>query len=324
MSKETEKILQEYLDLNLARIKAMAAMILAMIASRSVQLNILSRYFSASEQADSAFKRMQRFLRQVSLPASNIALLILAILGFGKDEKLTLIFDRTNWQFGKSHINFLFLAVVWKGVSIPLFIKFLSGKSQGNSSYIDRIELLEKALALFGRTRISMVLGDREFVGKQWILWLRRSHIPFIMRLNHGTTKISAEYDSNFIFAEELFGKLKKGQKKFLSYCFVAENDSFKCCIAALRTFENELVVVAHSDDIPSPLAMYQKRWKIESMFRSLKTGGFNMENTHITNPARLTTLIYIAVIAFAFALKAGSISLEEDDVPLKKTAIGL
>ena len=122
----------------------MSAMIVAMIASRSVQLSTLSRFFNASE----------------------------------KDEKLTLILDRTNWQFGRSHVNILFLSVVWKGVSVPLFFKFIEDKSQGNSSYIDRIELTEKAIALFGRSRIAMLLGDREFVGKQWILWLRKSH-PF-------------------------------------------------------------------------------------------------------------------------------------------------
>jgi hypothetical protein len=121
MSNETEKILREYLNLNLARLKAMSAMILAIIASRSVQLSTLSRFFHASEKADSAFKRMQRFLRQVSLPWNNIAQLILAILGFEEDEKLTLILDRTNWQFGRSHVNILFLCVVWRGIGVPLF-----------------------------------------------------------------------------------------------------------------------------------------------------------------------------------------------------------
>lgn len=323
MSNETEKILHEYLDLNLARVKAMAGMILAMIASRSVQLSTLSRFFHGSVKSDSAFKRMQRFLRQISLPKNNIAQLILAILGFERDEKLTLILDRTNWKFGRSNLNILFLSVVWRGVGVPLFFKFLEDKSQGNSSYIDRIELTERAIALFGRTRIAVLLGDREFVGKQWILWLRKSRIPFVMRLNHANTKISDEEDV-FVMGDKIFSKLKKGRKKFLNYCLVGENDSFKCCVAALRSFDDELVVVIHSEDIASPLAHYQRRWKIESMFRSLKTGGFNLENTHVTDPKRLTTLISIVAIAFSLAVKAGSIAVENgDDCHIKKRLHG-
>jgi hypothetical protein len=322
MHNETEKLLREYLNLNLARIKAMSSMILALIASRDVQLSSLARFFHATDRADSAFKRMQRFLRQVSLPWNNIALLILAILGFEKDEKLTLIFDRTNWQFGKTHINILFLCVVWRGIGVPLFFKFLENKSQGNSSYIDRIELAEMALSLLGRTRIAMILGDREFVGKQWILWLRKLHIPFIMRLNHVNTKISIQDDA-FVLGDNLFSKLKRGRKRFLGYCLVGESDSFKCCVAVLRTFENELIVVVHSEDIVSPLADYLTRWKIESMFRGLKTGGFNLENSHVTDPKRLTTLISIVAIAFSLALKAGRIAIEDDGgVTYKKTAI--
>lgn len=324
MSNETEKILRDHLNLNLARIRAMASMILAMIASRSVQLSTLSRFFHGSVKPDSAFKRMQRFLRQVSLPGNNIAHLVLAILGFEKDEKLTLILDRTNWQFGRSHLNILFLSVVWKGVGVPLFFKFLEDKSQGNSSYIDRIEITERAIALLGRTRIGMLLGDREFVGKQWILWLRKCHIPFVMRLNHANTKISDE-ENVFVLGDKIFSKLKKGRKRFLNYCLVGETDSFKCCVAALRNFDDELVVVIHSEDVASPLANYQRRWKIESMFRTLKTGGFNLENTHVTDPKRLTTLISIVVIAFSLALKTGSIAVENgDECHIKKRLHGV
>lgn len=320
---ETEALLKTHLDLHLARIKSMSAMILAIVASRNVQLSVLSRFYQASDRPDSAFKRMQRFLRQVSLPSQSIALLILSLLGFDKNEKLTLILDRTNWQFGRCHINVLFLSVVWKGVGVPLFFKFLADKNQGNSSYIDRIELIEKAIALVGCSSISAILGDREFVGKRWLLWLRRAKLPFVMRLNHGVTKIEVD-NEGFGYPENIFSKLKKGRKKNLGYCYIGETDSVKCCVSVIRTFEGELIVLAHSEDITSPIYLYRKRWKIESMFRSLKTGGFNLEGTHITDTKRVSTLLSLIAIAYTFALKAGQISAENKTTPYKKTDIGL
>jgi len=256
-------------------------MILALIASRNVQLSVMAQYFSSSAQRDSVFKRMQRFLKQVTLPDNQIATLILAILGFEKDEKLTLIFDRTNWKFGKIHLNILFLCIVHRGASVPIFFTFLTDKKQGNSSYVDRIDLMEKFIALLGRTRIYCVLGDREFCGKRWIIWLRKKKIPFVMRLSEKKTKV-ANNDDDFIRAHDLFANLKKGRKRSLGYSLIGESDSFKACISALRTHKNELVVVIHSEDIKNPLSYYKKRWKIESMFKIMKTGGFNLENTHV------------------------------------------
>lgn len=320
---ETEALLKAHLNLHLARIKSMSAMIMAIVASRSVQLSVLSRFYQASDRPDSAFKRMQRFLRQVSLPSQSIALLILSLLGFDKDKKLTLILDRTNWQFGRCHINVLFLSVIWNGVGVPLFFKFLADKKQGNSSYMDRIELVEKAIALVGLSSISAVLGDREFVGKRWLLWLRKAKIPFVMRFNHGSTKIDSD-GTGFCLAEKMFANLKKGRKKHLGYCHVGETDSVKCCICVIRTFEGELVVLAHSEDINSPLNLYRQRWKIESMFRSLKTGGFNLEGTHITDEKRVATLLSLVAIAYAIALKAGQISTQDKSTTYKKTDTGL
>lgn len=320
---ETELLLRSHLNLHLARIKAMAAMIMAIVSSRNVQLSVLSRFYGGSAHPDSAFKRMQRFLKQVSLPSQSIALVILSILGFEKSDKLTLILDRTNWQFGRCHLNILFLCVVWKGVGVPIFFKFLVDKKQGNSSYMDRIELIEKAIALVGKSSIAAVLGDREFVGKRWILWLRKTKIPFVMRLNHGNTKIDSK-GAGFFLPQTMFARLKKGRKKFLGYCLVGESDPVKCCVCLIKTFEGELLVLAHSEDITAPLTLYRKRWKIESMFRSLKTGGFNLEGTHITDSKRVATLLCLIAIAYALALKAGHISTQDKSPSYKKTDIGL
>jgi hypothetical protein len=277
----------------------------------------MAQYFSSQAKRESVFKRMQRFLKQVTLPENQVAMLILGILGFGKDEKLTLVFDRTNWKFGKIHLNILFLSIAHRGASVPIFFTILVDKKQGNSSYVDRINLIEKFIALLGRTRISCVLGDREFCGKRWILWLRKKKIPFVMRLSEKKTKI-ADNDDDFIRAHDLFGKLKKGRKCSLDYCLVGESDSFKACISALRTHKNELVVVIHSDDIKNPLGRYKERWMIESMFRIMKTGGFNLENTHVCEPKRLANLISILAIAFCFALKAGRLVAEKSKLKPK------
>ena len=48
-------------------------------------------------------------------------------------------------------------------------------------------------------------------------------------------------------------------------------------------------------------------------MFRAMKTGGFNVEDTHVTAPERLECLIGVLSIAYAICYKAGEIVIGAD-----------
>lgn len=294
--------------MHMARVKALSMMILALLEARDIRLSIMARYFTlTSAKADSSFKRMQRFIKEVSLPFDRLALLIVAIMGLKTEKKLTLIFDRTNWKFGKTHINFLFLAVVHESVSIPLFWKILVDKKQGNSSYFERIELIERFIKVFGQSRIDCILGDREFVGKCWIMWLRRMRLSYVMRLPELSTHIS-DQEGDSCKAAALFKGLRKGGKRSIGYCTIGKVDAYKSEVSVLKTKANELVVLLHSERFQDPQAKYAERWQIETMFRAFKTSGFNLESTHVTKSDRLLQLMGVLVLAFCFAYKSGKI----------------
>jgi transposase len=296
------------LNLNLARVKALSMMVLALLEARDIRLSTLSRYFSLSDaQAESSFKRMQRFIKEVKLPFDAIARLVPTILGIAGDAKLTLIFDRTNWKFGKVHINFLFLAIAHKGIAIPLFWKVLSKQKRGNSTFFDRIDLVEKFIGVFGKERLDCLLGDREFVGKCWIMWLRRKRLPFVMRLPDNLTHIS-DSKGKPSKAKHMFEHLRQGSSRSLGFCSVVVVEPYKAQISVLKTTDGEMVVLLHSEHMRDPAEIYLKRWQIETMFRAFKTSGFNLESTHVTNPDRLAQLMAVLVLAFCFAYKAGKI----------------
>jgi hypothetical protein len=56
----------------------------------------------------------------------------------------------------------------WGWLQVPLYWELLDNKS-GNSSSQDRIDILQLCLQLLGKERIGLVIGDREFVGHQWM-----------------------------------------------------------------------------------------------------------------------------------------------------------
>jgi hypothetical protein len=53
--------------------------------------------------------------------------MMLALAGVNVNQKLKLILDRTNWKFGKKHINILCLSAVTDKGNIPLFLE-LAGR----------------------------------------------------------------------------------------------------------------------------------------------------------------------------------------------------
>jgi hypothetical protein len=52
-------------------------------------------------------------------------------------------------------------------------------------------------------------------------------------------------------------------------------------------------------------------------MFRAMKSSGFNMDATHLTNLDRLSTLLSVIAIAFVWACLAG-IDQHENVTPIK------
>ena len=68
------------------------------------------------------------------------------------------------------------------GVGIPIFWDLLDNKS-GNSNTQNRKELISKIISLIGVDRISVIVGDREFIGHEWFKYLKDNNIPFCMRM---------------------------------------------------------------------------------------------------------------------------------------------
>jgi hypothetical protein len=66
------------------------------------------------------------------------------------------------------------------------------------------------------------------------------------------------------------------------------------------------LLALASRTSPKRALALYRKRWKIGSLFGALKTRGFNLEATHMADPAKLSTLIALLTLAAALPARLG------------------
>ncbi|MDP0562249.1 MAG: transposase [Candidatus Endonucleobacter sp. (ex Gigantidas childressi)] len=75
--------------------------------------------------------------------------------------------------------------------------------------------------------------------------------------------------------------------------------------IAVRRTLKGLLIVVATKNP-DSIIDDYCKRWSIETMFGNLKSRGFDLESTQMTNLERMDKLIGLLTIAVVWCLLVG------------------
>ena len=107
---------------------------------------------------------------------------------FNLTGPLTLCLDRTNWKFGKTHINYLVVSIAYKGIAIPFIWSLLPDKKRGNSDFNDRRNLFDRLLKFIDPTEIKVLLGDREFLSGDWAAYLKSKGIDFIMRAKENVT----------------------------------------------------------------------------------------------------------------------------------------
>src|SRR5687768_13910052 len=171
-------ILKLHLGWNLARVKCLSALILALFKVKTVNLTELATAFPGRAQSDSHYRRLQRFFQHVEIKPALIAHLVVSFLPY---TVYTLALDRTTWMLGCFPINFLVLSVVHQGTAFPIFWAFLPKK--GNSNTEERLALLTRFLATFGAHKIDCLLADREFIGERWFAYLTSHHIRFRIRI---------------------------------------------------------------------------------------------------------------------------------------------
>ena len=91
-----------------------------------------------------------------------------------------------------------------------------------------------------------------------------------------------------------------------------------KVRIVALRNDKGELVIIATNDKPEQALEIYRQRWAIETLFGCLKTKGFNFENTHMLELAKIEKLLALLAVAFTLCHVVGIWRHEVQPIKLK------
>ena len=178
------------------------------------------------------------------------------------------------------------IAVDWRGAGIPLLWTLLP--SRGNSDAAARLKLFDRLAEVFPDMRIEALIGDREFIGGAWMASLQAPNIAFVLRLKDAQLIRRDGFPTRPLAM--IARRLQRGHKLIVKQpCRLADSpDAPALRIIILRLKSGELLALAANTRPRAALKRYRDRWRIECLFANLKSRGFDLEATHLTDPAKL------------------------------------
>lgn len=279
-----------------------------LIKSRSVVFSELGDKMDKAILPASVERRLQDFFQKVELDYEQLLVLLAC---FVPHEKIRLSIDRTEWDRGKQQYNILCIIASVGKMGVPLYFEMLDNRS-GNSNAEDRIKVLKKVVQVFGLQRIEVLCMDREFIGKQWLRWLKEQQIDFCVRVpKHHLITFN---DGSTHSAQAL---LSQSEGHLLMENVIVDTVSVNLCLSVDAHGEMLFLIGTIA---PSKLKQtYRKRWTIEVVFQALKKRGFHIESTGLMCRNKLRKLFAIVALAYTVCWITGIEDGKSNPVKPKK-----
>ncbi|NJM00677.1 MAG: IS4 family transposase [Synechococcaceae cyanobacterium SM2_3_2] len=249
-------------------------------------------------------KALQRLLTALDIKTHWFPVLTSLLKArFLPGSTLYLIVDRTQWK----HRNLLMASLVWGRRSIPIYWTLLD--KQGCSNLSEQIRVIDVVQSLFVHYRL-IVLGDREFCSVRlaedlasrkigcYSLRLRKTAtIQFNQQIQLPLRQTGLRPGTSFFWA----GVKVTKAKGFGSFNFAAKWQRK----SRYKQPEEAWFILTSLGELDVAIKSYRKRFRIEDMFRDLKSGGYQLERTQLSGE-RLEAMIMVIAMAYTSATIKG------------------
>jgi hypothetical protein len=216
----------------------------------------------------------------------------------------TLVMDGTSWQLGDTDVHYLVLSVLVGSVAVPIY--WVQLEKIGASSQEERKAMFEEAMLLFDLKGMAL-LADREYVGREWFKFLKDNKIHFVIRLRIG----DYEEDVNLSRGKPYqWMRLRCIQhKKLVKKRVCLKGQDYTLVMMANPkpgAEEPVLIFLTTLTNARKAAAMYVRRWKIECLFKHLKTNGYNLEDLNLKDTGKNLLMMAIVATAYILAIREG------------------
>jgi hypothetical protein len=286
---------------------SLVAMICGLVGGQHAHLPVIAAHAPANGvQQESVIKRFGRWLQHDAntldgwfLPVARELLLALAA------HPIQLVMDGS--VVGRGCIA-LMVSVVYQGRALPLCWLVVRG-AKGHFPSSTHRELLAQVQAIMPPDATVIFLGDGEFDGLDLQADLRQAKWQYVCRT--ASSILVTVYGSQFPIGTV---QLEQGELLALTPAWMTAEEYGPISLLLIweQAYAEPLYLVTNMTDLDAALRHYKKRPHIETFFSDLKSRGFFLHKSHLSDPARLSRLLIASCLAYIWIVYLGVCALQE------------
>jgi len=309
-------------------------LVVALLSQRTLCLTTLAKAFPRPPTRRTAapkhellhrLKRLSRFLsnEQVDPVALQVAFIPTVLARLGNPRQIGLVLDWTSFDTkllgltggGRRPYQVLTIAIPRRGRALPLLsVTYERDKlpAKGSQNKWEE-EALAQVLRALPRGIRPVVLGDRAFGRAEFIAFLQKREVDYVLRLKRGA-RITEPDDTHWLLGEE---GTREGEQRWLAQVRYGTfnnrpralwiNLACSWCPPAQRRqdktgqeYQEPWYLATSLGSLREAVAWYRQRMWVEETFKDLHSD-FGLDATRVSNAGRLGRLVAALTVAVAW-----------------------
>ena len=284
-----------------SHLNTLALLICGIVGSQHVQFAKIAQHMPIRGRKDeSLIKRARRWVDHQDVSDTTFfAPFAQAVLQGLAQAPIHLILDGS--ALGRGCVV-LMASVLYRQRAIPIAWLVVKGK-KGHLPQECHCALIRQVQDLMPPDADVLVLGDGEFDGIQLQATIRAAGWHYDCRT---ATTILVHADGNTFAVGNL--PLKRGEAVAVSEARVTAEQYGPVTIIAVWEADQEepLYLVTSLSDPDAAIERYRLRFRIEPLFADHKSRGFQVDKSHLADPARLARLLIVTSLAYFWVMAVG------------------
>lgn len=281
---------------HLRRLMVLACMISSCLSSKNCSFEALSNADKEySVQSESRIKQCKRwFLSKWTDWESFYAPYLKPLLEtISKEKEIKIIIDGSEMA---GDCVVLMVSVIWLKRAIPLIWLTKKGE-KGHFPENDHIKLIELTQKLLPLNCRIILLGDGEFDGKKLRDKCKKFNWEYVLRTSKDRKiNCGGEIAQIGTLASETYGVV------FIEYALNGDN----ALIWHKKGYPQPIPLITNMELGEMATKYYALRFKIELLFKQLKSAGFNVQKSKIQGETKISNLIIVLALGFILTFCAG------------------
>lgn len=298
---------------NLARhLETMVSMVTGIVLGKSCQLPKMASKIPGEVHPDSRTKQMSRWVQNDDITISLYFLPFVQPLLVNLAAVRPLVFIMDGSVVARGCVM-LMVSLIYGHRALPIAWLVIAGK-KGHFPVATHVALLQEVKGLVPETASVVFLGDGEFDGPELQAEADGYGWQYVCRTAKNIQiGVAGKWQSL-----EVLTKVKRGKREFRKGVLFTEKAYGPVMVIAWweAEYEDPIYLVSNMRSVKTACAWYRKRAHIETFFSDQKSRGFQLDKSHLSDPARVLRLMVAACFAYLWIVYLGTVAQKDGWTP--------